>query len=417
MPQKEEKTNVHVIPSTGVISFTKASGSKPRRNTKNTRILPAKSDNKKKVEDHPRINKSNLKQKNRVDSSISSKRTWKPTGRKFTLREQCPLTRTPTEIRDPNYQTLHLHLLSNAGRTDHPLVFGLRLLKTYDEESLMAQEFHKKFIGTVRFGNVYFGAIMSYGDYVIVDSVIFKVYYLEGLEHNLFSVGRHDEVFSNLLIVQSLQEQTMVVASSIKPFELTLSVEIPAPRASVVQVPVASAGTPSSATINQDAPSTSHSPSSSIVQPPISHQGVAARPTIKDNPFTQADNDPFVNVFALEPSSNESSSGDVSLAESIYVIQPHNHLRKWSKDHPLDDVIKAIRIFFANAASKKIIIYQMDVNTAFLNGEPKEEVYVSQPEGFVDPDHPKYVYHLKKAIYGLKLSRYKEKYVGKCSVS
>ncbi|GKA13452.1 hypothetical protein Tco_0693098 [Tanacetum coccineum] len=71
-PQKEQKTNVHVIPSIGVISSTEASGSKPRSNTKNNRILPAKSDNKKKAEDHPRNNKSNLKQKNRVDSSIMS---------------------------------------------------------------------------------------------------------------------------------------------------------------------------------------------------------------------------------------------------------------------------------------------------------------------------------------------------------
>nr|GEX08767.1 Gag-Pol polyprotein [Tanacetum cinerariifolium] len=47
-------------------------------------------------------------------------------------------------------------------------------------------------------------------------------------------------------------------------------------------------------------------------------------------------------------------------------------------------------------------IYQMDVNTTFLNGELKEEVYVSQPKGFVDPDHPTCVYLLKKALYGLK---------------
>ncbi|GJU33779.1 retrovirus-related pol polyprotein from transposon TNT 1-94 [Tanacetum coccineum] len=48
--------------------------------------------------------------------------------------------------------------------------------------------------------------------------------------------------------------------------------------------------------------------------------------------------------------------------------------------------IEAIRIFFANAASKNMTIYQMDVKTAFLNGELKEEVYVCQPEGFIDPD-------------------------------
>ncbi|GJT13313.1 retrovirus-related pol polyprotein from transposon TNT 1-94 [Tanacetum coccineum] len=47
-------------------------------------------------------------------------------------------------------------------------------------------------------------------------------------------------------------------------------------------------------------------------------------------------------------------------------------------------------------------IYQIDVKTTFINGELKEEVYVSQPEGFVDPDHPTHVYRLKKALYGLK---------------
>ncbi|GJY77882.1 retrovirus-related pol polyprotein from transposon TNT 1-94 [Tanacetum coccineum] len=64
--------------------------------------------------------------------------------------------------------------------------------------------------------------------------------------------------------------------------------------------------------------------------------------------------------------------------------------------------IEDIRIFIANAASKNMIIYQMDVKTAFLNGELKEEVYISQPEGFVDPNHPTHVYRLKKALYGLK---------------
>ncbi|GKG08074.1 retrovirus-related pol polyprotein from transposon TNT 1-94, partial [Tanacetum coccineum] len=63
--------------------------------------------------------------------------------------------------------------------------------------------------------------------------------------------------------------------------------------------------------------------------------------------------------------------------------------------------IEAIRIFVANAAHKNVTIYQMYVKTAFLNGELKEEVYVSQPEGFVDPDNPSHVYKLKKALYGL----------------
>nr|GEU56820.1 integrase, catalytic region, zinc finger, CCHC-type, peptidase aspartic, catalytic [Tanacetum cinerariifolium] len=91
---------------------------------------------------------------------------------------------------DLTFQTLHLCLFSNAGRTNHPLVFGLMLLKTYDMGSLIAQEFFKKFIGTVRFGNDHFGTIMGYGDYAIGDSVTSRVYYVEGLRHNLFSVGQ-----------------------------------------------------------------------------------------------------------------------------------------------------------------------------------------------------------------------------------
>ncbi|GJR26011.1 retrovirus-related pol polyprotein from transposon TNT 1-94 [Tanacetum coccineum] len=64
--------------------------------------------------------------------------------------------------------------------------------------------------------------------------------------------------------------------------------------------------------------------------------------------------------------------------------------------------LEAVRIFVAHTTHKSFPIYQMDVKTAFLNGPLKEEVYVAQPEGFVDPDHPEKVYFLRKALYGLK---------------
>nr|GEZ87106.1 hypothetical protein [Tanacetum cinerariifolium] len=63
--------------------------------------------------------------------------------------------------------------------------------------------------------------------------------------------------------------------------------------------------------------------------------------------------------------------------------------------------MEAIRIFLAYAAHKSFTVFQMDVKTAFLHGSLKEDVYVCQPECFIDADRPSHVYKLKKALYGL----------------
>ncbi|GJW41380.1 retrovirus-related pol polyprotein from transposon TNT 1-94 [Tanacetum coccineum] len=225
-------------------------------------------------------------------------------------------------------------------------------------------------------------------------------------------------------------------------------VERPISPAPAVPAPVTSANTPSSTTIDQDAPSLSYSPSSSVLQSPSLHQGVADEPTIIEaNPFAPVDNNPFVNVFAPEHSSEASSLGDVRTLLDRYplrngwlqmlcgasIIQycPKSNQKtsnllllktvgfKPCKMKSMNLInfmygldfeesfapvtrLEAIRIFLANATSKNMTVYQMDVKTIFLNGELKEEVYVSQPEGFVDPDRPHHVYRLKKALYGLK---------------
>nr|GEU71186.1 retrovirus-related Pol polyprotein from transposon TNT 1-94 [Tanacetum cinerariifolium] len=171
-------------------------------------------------------------------------------------------------------------------------------------------------------------------------------------------------------------------------------IERPVSTTLAVQVPVNSVGTPSSTTIDQDAPSPSHSPLSSALQSPSLHQGIAAESTLmKDNPIAPVDNNPFINIFAPEPSFDASSSRDgYRQEEGIDFEESFAPVAR----------IEAIRIFIANVASKNMNIYQMDVKTAFLNGELKEEVYVSQPEGFVDPDHLTHVYRLNRALYGLK---------------
>ncbi|GJU08232.1 putative ribonuclease H-like domain-containing protein [Tanacetum coccineum] len=63
--------------------------------------------------------------------------------------------------------------------------------------------------------------------------------------------------------------------------------------------------------------------------------------------------------------------------------------------------IEAIRLFLAYASFMGFLVYQMDVKSAFLYGTIEEEVYVTQPPGFKDPDHPDKVYKVVKALYGL----------------
>ncbi|GJT44801.1 retrovirus-related pol polyprotein from transposon TNT 1-94 [Tanacetum coccineum] len=125
-------------------------------------------------------------------------------------------------------------------------------------------------------------------------------------------------------------------------------------------------------------------------------------------------NPPQTPVF--EEAESSSTYQDSSNMHEFH--QTHRSTDKWTKNHPIEQVIKeginfeesfapvakleAIRIFVAYADHKNFPIYQMDVKTAFLNGPLKEEVFVHQPDDFIDPDFPNHVYRLKKAMYGLK---------------
>nr|GEW94900.1 hypothetical protein [Tanacetum cinerariifolium] len=148
---------------------------------------------------------------------------------------------------------------------------------------------------------------------------------------------------------------------------------------------------------------------------------------------------PFANPFTSATESSSSQNVDPSNMHTFY--QPYPHEFQWTKDHPLEQVIRepsrpvlirnqlrsdgdmcmyaltegidfeesfapvarmeAIRIFLAYAAHKSFSVFQMDVKTAFLLGSLKKDVYVCQPEGFIDADHPSHVYKIKKALYGL----------------
>nr|GEX41831.1 hypothetical protein [Tanacetum cinerariifolium] len=147
----------------------------------------------------------------------------------------------------------------------------------------------------VRFKNDRFGAIMGYGDYMISDSVISRHLMYPQLIKNWRS-------YSNPCLMNTWNLFTLKDWS-------------PAP----VVLVLVKAGTPSSTSIDPNAPSLSHSPSSSALHSPCLHQGVSAETTIMDeNPFAPVDNDPIINIFALESTSKASSSGNAISAESTY---------------------------------------------------------------------------------------------------
>nr|GEX07303.1 copia protein [Tanacetum cinerariifolium] len=221
--------------------------------------------------------------------------------------------------------------------------------------------------------------------------------------------------------------------------------EVIAPIAEVIpSVHVDSTGSPSLTTVDQDAPSTSKPHTTTEIQSLVIPQDV--REDNLDMEVAHMGNVPLFGVHIPEVSSAQSSS-TASPQSNVQANHPMpHHNSKWTKDHPLNNIIgqlsrpeelneferlenkarlvacgyrqeegidfeesfapvarlEAIRIFLAYAAHKNMVVYQMDVKTAFLNGNLWEEVYVSQPDGFMDLDNPNHVYKLKKALYGLK---------------
>ncbi|GKA91145.1 retrovirus-related pol polyprotein from transposon TNT 1-94, partial [Tanacetum coccineum] len=153
---------------------------------------------------------------------------------------------------------------------------------------------------------------------------------------------------------------------------------------------------PMSTSIDQDAPSTSIPSTQEQDQSPIISQGVEESlktPHFNDDTFHETLHEVKTDEF-----------GRVLKNKARLVAQGFRQEEEidFEESFALVARIEAIRIFVANAVNKNMMIYQMDIKTAFLNGELKEEVYVSQPEAFVDQDNPSHVYKLKKAVYGLK---------------
>ncbi|GJZ47962.1 hypothetical protein Tco_0601794, partial [Tanacetum coccineum] len=207
---KIQDSNNPLLHSTGVICSNDASRSKPTGNTRNNRISQPSSSNKtNKVEDQYRNVKSRknvmiipAKRKNKkqiwkptgkVYTEIGYK--WKPTGHTFTIvKNKCPLTRfTSTKVVTLKETTIESVLTSTQGIKVFQIILwyldsGCSKYMTRNRSQLT--NFDNKFLGIIKFGNDQIAKIMGYSDYQIRNVTISRVYYVEGLRHNLFSVGQ-----------------------------------------------------------------------------------------------------------------------------------------------------------------------------------------------------------------------------------
>nr|GEW53274.1 hypothetical protein [Tanacetum cinerariifolium] len=280
---------------------------------------------------------------------------------------------------------------------------------------------------------------MGYGDYQIGNVMISRVYYVKGLGHNLFSVGQFCD--SNLEVafhqytcyIRNLEARHSLVRGLLKlKFEKDHLCSAYATRKSKKKP-----HKPKSKATNQDKLSilymdlcgpmrvTSVNGKKYILvivddysqftwdilfQPPFDE--LLTPPPSVDPPAPEVIA-PITEVVALELAVSTGSPSSITVDQdapspSNSQTTPKTQSPVMSNDveeenHDLDVAhMNSDPNFLAYAAHMNMIVYQMDVKTTFLNGILRDEVHVSQLDGFVDQDNLNYVYMLKKALYGLK---------------
>nr|GFB42046.1 integrase, catalytic region, zinc finger, CCHC-type, peptidase aspartic, catalytic [Tanacetum cinerariifolium] len=178
--------------------------------------------------------------------------------------------------------------------------------------------FVQKFLGTVKFGNDHVAKIIGYGDYQIGNMTISQVYYVEGLGHNLFSVGQ----FCDSDLEVAFCQHTCFIRY-LEGVDLLI-------------VDADSIGSPSSTTVDQDAPSSSKSLTPTEIQSSVILQDVGNDHL--DMEIAHIGNDPLLGVPIPEVTSEQSSS-TASPQSSVQPSHPMTHYNsKWTKDHPLNNI-------------------------------------------------------------------------------
>nr|GFA31660.1 retrovirus-related Pol polyprotein from transposon TNT 1-94 [Tanacetum cinerariifolium] len=382
---------------------------------------------------------------------------WKPTGRTITIvGNEFPLIRISTTAKVPLRKPIALEIVQivlwylDSGCSKHMTGDRSQLMNSVDN-----------FLGTVKFDNDHVAKIMGYGDYQIGNVMILRVYFVDRLGHNLFSVrqfcdsklevafrqhtcfiynlegvdllsGSQGNNLYNLSLGDMMASSPICLLSKASKTKSWLWHRRLSHMNFVALEPTASTGSPSSTTVDQDAPSPSNSqttpkPQSSIIPNDVEDDN-------HDLDVVHMNNNPFFGIPIPKGSSDQFSSTDVIHT----VVHPDHQIseysNKWTKDHPLENIINKVmvitlkwiykvkldelggilkskarlvdhgycpeegidfeesfasvarfeakRIFLAYVAYKNMVVYQMDVKTVFLNGNLREEVYVSQPDSF-----------------------------------
>nr|GEU77186.1 hypothetical protein [Tanacetum cinerariifolium] len=531
-----------MLSSTGVNLSASASGSQPSGNTKKDKIQQTPSSTKKnRIKAHPRTIRSSLINKNCV---VKPKDIASVQHSKLNVNSDLQCVMCNGCLFYDNHDSCVLDFINNVNaRVKSKFVkktikrkFGTNrkdsgYYKKMTGDHSQLTNFVKKFLGTVKFSNDHVAKIMGYGDYQIGNVTISMVYFMEGLGHNLFSVGQlcdsnlkvafrqHTCFIRNLegidllfgsqgnnLYTLSLEDimtssticllpkasktkswlwhqrlsplnfgainhlarQGLVrglpklkfekdhlcsacamgkikkkshkpksedtnqeklyllhmdscgtmrvesvngknsgpafhemtpatISSGLMPNSPSSTpVDHPAPEviAPILEVvapePVASTGSPSSTTVDQDAPSPSNSQSTPKTQPPVIPNDVE-----EDNHDIEVAHIDKVMVITLKwiYKVKLDELGDILKNKARLVARGYRQEVGIDFEESFASVarLEAIRIFLAYVVHMNMVVYQMDVKTAFLNGNLQEEVYVSQPDEFVDPDNPNHV--------------------------
>nr|GEW25102.1 retrovirus-related Pol polyprotein from transposon TNT 1-94 [Tanacetum cinerariifolium] len=305
-------------------------------------------------------------------------------------------------------------------------------LKHMTGNRALLTNFLEKFLGTVCFGNNDFTVIAGYGDVVIGSMTINKVYYVEGLGHNLFNVGQFCDKGLEIAFRKSTccvrnEDGVDLLTGDHSSNLYTISLNEVASN-SLTCLLIMKSSTTNVETSNVEIPSHEEevfhevfesfqmeSSSSSL------NDDVQQNEALKDVDWVmQEELDQFarLKVWRLVPrpegktilktkwifKNKKDESSLVIRNKARLVAVGYSQQEGIDYDETFSPVsrIEAIRLFLVYAAHKDFTVFHMDVKTTFLNGILKVEVYVGQPLGFISKQYPDHVYAQDKALYGFK---------------